>query len=255
MDIWMLIIATILAAAAAVQGASYVHRGVRSRWTMVWMLLSFIAQLVLLGMRGEMRGACPLGDTGEAMIFSAWSLTLLYLMVGSVFRLSLLGVFTAPLVAFLLAVALIPGMLDPNPPHVDHIDPWGESHAAFSVLAYGALGLAAVAGMMFLALNRRLKDADMQNGLFKNLPPVRELNRVVMRLLVLGFSILTLGIICGLMMERAETLSTHLIVAVFQWLAYAVLLFIEWRRGMPPRKLSLAAVILFILSLLIFPLL
>lgn len=255
MDKWMLIIATLLAAAAAVQGANYVRRGVRSRWTMVWMLLSFLAQMSLLGMRGEMRGACPLGDTGEILIFSAWSLTMLYLMVGSVFRLSLLGVFTAPLVAFLLGVAVIPGMMDPNPEHIDHVDAWHEAHAAFSVLAYGALGLAAVAGVMFLLLNQRLKEANMENGLFKNLPPVRELTRVVRRLLVLGFFILTLGLVCGLVMEKPQGMGKHLIMALCQWLAYAVLLVIEWRRGMPPRILTWAAVVLFVFSLLIFTLL
>lgn len=255
MDKWTLLIAALLATAAAVQGASYVCRGKRSRWTMVWMLLSFIAQMYLMGIRGDMRGACPLGDTGEILIFSAWSLTMFYMFVGSVYRLSLLGVFTAPLVAFLLALALIPGMLESNPKHLDMIDGWRESHAAFSVLAYGALGLAAVASVMFMQLNSRLKGGQMDNGLFKNLPPVRELSLVVRRLLLLGFTILTLGLICGLAMEKTGEATKHLVVALVQWFAYAILLLTEWWRGMPPRRLALAAVILFILSLLIFPLL
>ena len=255
MDKWALLIATLLAAAAAVQGARYVRRGVRSPWTMVWMLLSFIAQMALLGMRGEMRGACPLGDLGEILIFSAWSLTIFYLLEGSVYRLSLLGVFTAPVVFVMLGLALIPGMMDADPVHIDHADAWGEAHAAFSVLAYGALGLAGVTGVMFLLLNQRLKDGELNNVLFKNLPPVRELSRVVIRLLVLGFAILTLGLVCGLVMEKSGDVTKHLVVAICQWVAYAVLLLVEWRRGMPPRKLALAAVVLFILSLSIFPLL
>ena len=95
----------------------------------------------------------------------------------------------------------------------------------------------------------------MDNTLFKNLPPVRDLSRVVIRLLVLGFAILTLGLVCGLIMKTSGDVSKHLIVALCQWVAYAVLLIVEWRRGMPPRKLALAAVVLFVLSLLIFPLL
>jgi len=77
----------------------------------------------------------------------------------------------------------------------------------------------------------------------------------VIRLLALGFGILTLGLVCGLIMEKSGDVSKHLIVALCQWVAYAVLLLTEWRRGMPPRKLALSAVILFILSLSIFPLL
>jgi len=255
MDRWILILAVMLAAVAAVQGASYVHRGIRSRWTVLWMLLSFMAQMAVLGMRSELRGSCPLGDTGEILIFSAWSLTMFYMAVGSVYRLSLLGVFTAPLVCFLLSLALLPGMLEVNPAHVKVVDAWRESHAAFSVLAYGSLGLAAVSGVMLIVLNRQLKEASMGTGLFKNLPPARELSRIVKRLILLGFGLLTLGMICGLVMEKSEGLGKHLVVALGQWVAYGILLLVEWRRGMPPRMLAFAAVGLFVLSLLIFPLL
>ncbi|MDB4054559.1 cytochrome c biogenesis protein CcsA [Akkermansiaceae bacterium] len=254
MDRWMLIIAIILAAVAAVQGARYVRRGHRSRWTVLWMLFCFIAQLTILSIRGEMRASCPLGDTGEVLIFSAWSLTMFYMAVGSVYRLSLLGVFTAPLVCFLLSLALMPGLLDASPERKTVVDGWRESHAAFSVLAYGALGLAAVAGVMFIVLNRQLKDALMSTGLFANLPPARDLSKVVGRLLLLGFALLTLGLICGLVMEKTGAANKHLYVALGQWAAYAVLLILKWWRGMPPVKLAMAAVLLFVLSLMIFPL-
>ena len=207
----MLIIAIILAAVAAVQGARYVHRGHKSQWTVLWMLFCFIAQLTILSIRGEMRASCPLGDTGEVLIFSAWSLTMFY-------RLSLLGVFTAPLVCFLLSLALMPGLLDASPERKTVVDGWRESHAAFSVLAYGALGLAAVAGVMFIVLNRQLKDALMSTGLFANLPPARDLSKVVGRLLLLGFALLTLGLICGLVMEKTGAANKHLYVALGQWL-------------------------------------
>jgi len=251
----ILILALLLAAVAAVQGAGYVHRGIRSRWTVVWMLLSWLAMMLILGMRSQMRGSCPLGDSGEILIFAAWSLTLFYLVVGSVYRLSLLGVFTAPLVCFLLVMAWLPGMLEENPPHFEIVDAWREGHAAFSVLAYGALALSAVAAVMFLVLNNQLKGERMGTGLFKNLPPARELSAIVKRLLLLGFGLLTLGLIAGLVMEKSDGWGKHLIVALVQWLAYAVLLLINWRRGMPPRKFAWAAVIVFLFSLLIFPLL
>ncbi|MBT8043956.1 MAG: cytochrome c biogenesis protein [Verrucomicrobiae bacterium] len=255
MDMWVLLIALILAAVAALQGGLYVHRGIRSKWTVIWMMLSFAVQLSFLGMRSEMRGSCPLGDSGEILIFSAWSLTLFYMAVGSVYRLSLLGVFTAPLVCFLLALALIPGMLEVNPEHAEVVDGWREGHAAFSVLAYGALGLAAVSGVMFMVLNRQLKGAQTGTGLFRNLPPARELSAIVKRLLILGFLLLTMGVLCGAVMDKSEGLGRHLFVALAVWIAYGVLILVDWKRGMPPRKLAILAVALFLFSLMIFPLL
>ena len=255
MDRWILLLALTLSAVAAVQGAGYIYKGVRSRLTLPLMIASFIAQMAVLGMRSDLRGCCPLGDLGEILIFSAWSLTIFYVAVGSMFRLSLLGVFTAPLVTFLLAVATLPGMLDISPERVVEIDPWGESHAALSVLAYGALGLSAVAGVMFIVLNRQLKDAAFTTGLFKNLPPARELSSLVKRLLVIGFILLTSGLACGLMMEVEAGYGKHFVIAIGQWIAYGIFLLTILLRGMPPGKLSLISVILFVLSLLIFPLL
>ena len=73
-------------------------------------------------------------------------------MVGPTYRISLLGLFTAPVVAIFQVVALAPGMLERDPQRADHVDPWGEAHAAFSVLAYGAFALGAVAGSACLGM-------------------------------------------------------------------------------------------------------
>jgi len=253
MDKWIIFAAMMLAVIAAVHGARCVHQGIRSRWTAVWLLLSFFVQLAVLSIRSQMRGNCPLGDTGEMFVFSAWSLTMCYLAVGSVYRVSLLGVFTAPLVSFLLGLALIPGMMDVDPEHAKHTDVWRAFHAAFSVLAYGALGLSSVAAVMFLVLNQQLKEAHLTTGLFRKLPPAKDLIFVVRRLLVLGFAVLTLGVICGVMMQKAENGPTsHLLMAIGLWLAYGSLLVVTWWRGLPPKKLALASVVLFVFSLLMF---
>lgn len=256
MDKWILLAAFLLAVVAAVQGALCVHRGVRSRWTVVWLLLSFLFQLIFLSIRSQQRGSCPLGDTGEILVFSAWSLTMCYLLVGSVYRLSLLGVFTAPLVSFLLGSAMLPGLMELHPEHAKSMHVWRDLHAAFSVLAYGALGLSSVAAVMFLVLNRQLKDAHLTTGLFQKLPPVTELIFVVRRLLVLGFVVLSMGVFCGVMMKTTtDAVAKHLIVAFGVWGCYGLLLAVTFKRGLPPRKLALSTVVLFVLSLMIFILL
>lgn len=253
MEKWILLAAFLLAVVAAVQGALCVHRGKRSKWTVGWMFLSFLGQLAVLSERSQQRGSCPLGDTGEILIFSAWSLTLCYMLVGSVYRLSLLGVFTAPLVSFLLGLALVPGMMDLVPEHQSSVLIWRDLHAAFSVLAYGALGLSAVAGVMFLILNQQLKDAHLSTGLFLKLPPATDLVFVVRRLLVLGFVVLSMGVACGVLMKAtSDAYGRHLVLAFVVWLCYAALLAITFGRGMPPKKLALSTVALFVLSLMVF---
>ncbi|WP_379710457.1 cytochrome C assembly family protein [Haloferula chungangensis] len=251
MDRWFLIAATLLAAIGGVTGMVSLRHDHRSRWTFPWMAAAFVAQLGFLWLRGEARGACPLIGTGEILVFLAWSLTLFYLAVGPTYRISLLGVFSAPVVVVFQAVALLPGMLSSNPERVPSTDAWRETHAAMSVLGYGALALSAVAGVMFLVLDRQLKDHHLNSGLFRNLPPVRELLTSMQRLLWLGMLMLTVGVVAGFMMGRTGDAS-HLIAAVVVWLAYLALIVLKQTRGMTGRRFSMAVVLLFVVSLSVF---
>jgi len=252
-DRWFLIAATALAAAGGITGMWTVHRGTRSRWTVIWMIAAFLAQLGFLYIRGEARGACPLVGLGEILAFLAWSLTLFYLAVGPTYRLSLLGVFTAPVIVLFQAVALMPGMLVENPPRVPSTDAWRETHAAMSVLSYGALALGAVAGVMFLVLDRQLKDHHLQSGLFRNLPPVRELLKCMVRLIWLGVLLLSIGVVAGFMMPRQGG-TAHLIAASGVWIGYAAMLLIRQVRGLTGRRTAVLAVLLFVVSLSVFAL-
>ena len=252
MDRWFLISSTLLAVIGGVWGMASVHRGRRSNWTVVWMIAVFACQLGFLSIRGEQRAACPLADRGEILVFLSWSLTLFYLLVGPAYRISLLGVFTAPVVVVFQSIALLPGVLTLSPGRVVGSNPWHETHSATSVLAYGALALAAVAGVMFLVLDRQLKEHHLKSGLFRNLPPVRELLVSLERLLRLGGLLLTIGIVAGFMMPHDQNALGHLIAAVLVWLAYAALLTVKSVRGLTGRRLSLLTVALFVLSLGVF---
>ena len=252
MDRWFLISSTLLAVIGGAWGMVSVHRGRRNHWTVVWMIAVLLCQIGFLSIRGEQRAACPLADRGEILVFLSWSLTLFYLLVGPAYRISLLGVFTAPVVVVFQTIALLPGVLESNPERVTGGNAWHETHAATSVLAYGALALAAVAGVMFLVLDRQLKEQHLTSGLFRNLPPVRELLVSLERLLWLGGGLLTVGIVAGFVMPHDRSALGHLIAALAVWTGYAVLLALKTVRGLTGRRLSLLTVGLFVLSLGVF---
>jgi ABC-type uncharacterized transport system permease subunit len=252
-DRWFLIAATALAAVGGITGMWTVHRGTRSRWTVIWMVAAFGAQMGFLYFRGQARGACPLVGISEIMAFLSWSLTLFYLAVGPTYRVSLLGVFTAPLVTIFQILALLPGVWDPHPVRAAATDPWRETHAAMSVLSYGALALAAVAGVMFLVLDRQLKDHHLQSGLFRNLPPVRELLKSMVRLLWMGVVLLSIGVVAGFIMPRQGG-TAHLLAACAVWIGYALLLSVRQVRGLTGRRTAMVAVVLFVGSLSVFAL-
>lgn len=248
---WLLVLASLLAGIAALNAWRSLRHGHRSRWTMPMLSATFIIQLMALGLRGEMRGACPLADPGEILAFLAWSLVLFYLIVGPSYRVSLLGLFTAPLVVVLQLVALIPGMMSWDPAHVVSTDAWKETHGALSVLSFGALALAAVSGSMYLHLDYLLRKKKFTSGLFDNLPSIHDLRDCTRRLLLVGLIILTIGIGAGFFTPNLD-FNRHLVIAVVVWLAYAVTVGLAYTRGLPPHRLSVIAVVLFLISLIGF---
>ncbi len=255
MDRWYVIFATILAVVAGVRGLLALRHGSKSAWTVWWMMGVMAFQVAYLIERGEMRGACPLRSVAEISVYLAWSLTLFYLLVGPVYRISLLGVFTAPLVAIFQGFALMPGRWETNPARIIGTNHWGETHSAMSVLAYGALALAAVAGVMFLVLDRQLKEHHLKSGLFRSLPPVRELLVSLERLLWLGMILLTVGLIAGILMPHSGPGAwKHVFAASLVWIAYLILMLVKRVRGITGRKFALGAVALFVLSLGVFAL-
>lgn len=251
MGLGWLAIATLLAIAGAIAGILAMRGEKSGRAAFWWMVGVFGAQIMALGWRGELRGQCPLGDLGEVCLFLAWSLTLFYLVTGTAYRVSLLGAFTAPLVVVSQAVALVPGAFDTDVVAADSVNPWREIHTSLSVLSYGALALSAVAGVMFFVLNYRLKAHKLGGGLVHGMPSVRRLVQAMARIALVGWIILTAGIIAGLLMGGTG-MNVHLLVATITWVLYAVLLGVYFVRGMPGKSLAIGLTTLFALSLVVF---
>jgi ABC-type uncharacterized transport system permease subunit len=177
---------------------------------------------------------------------------LFYLLVGPAYRLSLLGVFSVPLVMVMQLAAIGFILTGPAPAWIGEKGPFHAIHSATAALAYGALGLAAISGVMFLTLNHQLKEQVLRSGLFRNMPPAHLLLVSLERLLWVGAGLLTIGVAAGFLMPRQQAINPHLALAIGVWLAYLALLAFKTIRGMTGRKLALAAVTVFLAALLVF---
>ena len=127
-----------------------------SRFNFTAIFAGFVFQTAFLYQRGHALGRCPLTNLFEVFIFLSWSMVLLYLVIGTAYRLSLLGAFTSPLVFVFQILALLMPMDTPSKVRIAQ-NSWLELHAALSVVAYGAFAMAGVAGVMYLAQERQLK--------------------------------------------------------------------------------------------------
>ncbi len=154
-----------------------------------------------------------------------------------------------PLVFMFQVISIIALLTnDPGARPPATLDPWLELHAAMSLLAYGAFGLAGIAGVMYLVQDRQLKSHE-PGRLFYSLPPIRYLTDAMLRLLVIGTVMLTIGIIAAFFMDNLPD-ALHLTVSGAVWVVYALILVIHLAKRLAPKQLSLSAMIAFGFALL-----
>ncbi|MEP6810826.1 MAG: cytochrome c biogenesis protein CcsA [Chthoniobacterales bacterium] len=181
----------------------------------------FVLQTLFLAVRGHAVGRCPLTNMFEVFIFMAWSVALIYLVVGPTYRLSLMGAFTAPLVWLIQTGALLAPIDRPRPVRMA-VNPWLEFHASMSIVAYGAFALACIAGLMYLLQERQLKRREL-HSVFHHLPPLTDLYEALVRLLWLGFGLYTAGLVSGFF--TGEPLPrVKMVCALAVWLFYGAIL-------------------------------
>lgn len=217
------------------------------------MLAGFIGQCWVLAIKGKELGRCPITQPWELLVFISWGVVMMYWLVGPAYRVSLMGIITAPLVWIFQVLALI--LQGTIPPQTGDsifrapakIDPWLEWHATVSLLAYAAFALAAAAGVLFLFQDRQLKSGHPHRLIF-NLPPLRNLGRGLVGLLHVGFILLTIGIISAYFMEKWPN-ALKLGASWAVWAAYLGILAYHWRRRWPQRRLAEVAALIFLLPL------
>ena len=202
----------------------------------------FVLQTAFLWVRGNALGRCPLTNLFEVFIFMAWSVALIYMVVGPAYRLSLMGAFTAPLVFLIQSLALIAPIDRPPPPKME-VNGWLEFHASMSIVAYGAFALACIAGLMYLLQERQLKRRQL-HSVFHHLPPLTELYSAITRLLWLGFILYTAGLVSGFFTgEPLPVVKMSCAIAV--WLFYAAILQGRQLLRLGPKQVAVLCVVAF----------
>ncbi len=142
---------------------------------------------------------CPVGSMHFILslvaIFSTLAFTIARVVVrrsGPTQNLDSLGMLIAPLgLAFLLGTFLL------DKPHVSSTLGGGfiAFHVLVNILGVAVFTLAGAAASLYLVQERRLKQKRLAR--LSNLPPLDTLDRAVHRFLLIGFPLLTVGIVSG----------------------------------------------------------
>lgn len=155
--------------------------------------MGFVSHTIALGARMMLTDHVPLSSSHEAMLFFSWALVLVFLLVELRHHIHVLGSFILPLALIsLLSAAALPREVPTLEPMLRIV--W--VHVTLSMLGTVGFAVAFVAGLMYVIQERLLKSKRF-NVLYSKLPPLDFLDKLNQQSIVLGFPLLTLGIISG----------------------------------------------------------
>ncbi len=223
-----------------------------SQSVMFTLLLSgFIFQTLGLNLRGIQVKGCPLGNLFEISQFISWSLVLLYFIVGTAFRLRLLGLFTAGLASCISITSLLISAWDKPYPTETTANPWIELHASLAIFSYAIFAIVALVSLMFLIQQHGLKKKQFK-GLYQYLPSVQILDLVAKRLLIAGVIVLSAALFFGVVFwisypERVPLVK--LIPTVLLWIGYVSVMILRIRKQLVTRRHAIASIALFIFAI------
>ena len=188
----------------------------------------------------------PLTDLPIAISFMACVGALFFLLLSQWARLAGLVVVVAP-VAFVSAFAAALRMRHAMQVAFVGAGSWPHAHVLLASAGLACLGLAGLAGLLFLAEHQRLK-AKKPLGFRFDLPSLEALDHVNRLSLAVGFPLLTLGVVTGVIwVDQVHgsfwTGSQHEIWSALAWCVYAVVVGVRFGAAQGARTAAASAVV------------
>lgn len=171
-------------------------------------LTGFVIQTVGIGLRwyesyailGSEHGRAPLTNMYESVVFFAWSILLVYLIFDLKYKHRAVGAFVMPIALFsmLWAQMSLNKSIDPLVPALQ--SNWLTYHVITCFIGYAGFAIACGVSIMFLlkiGKEEKHQGPEPMGGILGMFPPTRVLDDLNYKAIMIGFPMLTLGIITG----------------------------------------------------------
>jgi len=227
-------------------------------------LVGFLIQTTALGLRWYesyqvlgVDGRAPLTNLYESVVFFAWSILLIYLLMDWKYKQRTIGAFVLPIALFsmLWAQMSLNSAIDPLVPALQ--SNWLTYHVITCFLGYAGFAFAFGVSIMYLlkiGKEEKHQGDEPMGGILGMFPPTKVLDDMNYKAIMIGFPLLTLGIVTGAAWayyawgtywswDPKETWS--LIV----WFLYAAFIHARFTRGWVGRRAAWLSVIGFAATL------
>ncbi len=188
----------------------------------------------------------PLGNLYESLLFFTWTIVLIHLNLEHHYRNKILGAFVLPIVvAGAVSALILPrelAVLTPAPTGV-----WLWTHVSLALVGNVAFVFAFAAALMYLIQERQIKSHNPGTLSFR-LPPLELLDDLGYTSLLVGFPLLTLGLITGSIWAQYVwgafwTWDVKQTWSLITWAIYAFLLVARLSLGLRGRKAAFVSIV------------
>jgi len=207
--------------------------------------VGFILHTVALAVHLYEQGRPP-SNSAEWLSFFAWATVAVYNITEIHYESKVIGSFAIPLVVLLLGTsAALPNTIETLSPPLKNVGVW--THVILTLLGNAAFALACCGALMYLVQEWLLKSRH-PGVLFERLPSLKLLDDLCHFSLTLGFPLLTLGLLSGVLLSYSAwgsflSWDGRQIWSTGTWVFYAVLLHGRLAGGWRGRKAAILSII------------
>jgi len=195
-------------------------------------------------------GYVPLSNMYESLIFFSWTIVLIYLILELKYRQRVIGVFVTPFAFLAIALtSIIPGIDAKITPLVPALQSnWLTIHVTTCFFGYASFAVSFGISILYLIRNRQ---GGQKEASSKWLPATPVLDEINYKSIVIGFPMLTLGIVTGAAWanyawgtywswDPKETWS------LITWFVYAAFLHARFTRDWRGKKAAVLSIVGFV---------
>jgi cytochrome c-type biogenesis protein CcsB len=242
---------------ATISGIIEIFRGKKttSKVALYLSVAGFILHTINIALRYIDGGHIPVTSMHEAASFFSWCILILFFFHEFRYKLGLLSSFIMPIVFLLMfSSAIFPREIKALSPVLQSY--WFGIHVIFAFLGNAAFAMACSIGIMYILQERYVKSKHL-GGLFQKLPSLQVLDEINYHLITLGFPLLTLAMITGVIWANAAWGSywrwdPKEVWSLITWMIYALVLHLRLTVGWRGKKAAILSVVGFIVVIFAF---
>jgi cytochrome c-type biogenesis protein CcsB len=223
----------------------------------VLLFAGFLIHSFSIGYGFLQSGHLPVQNLHQTLSITGWAIAGMFLFFTYRFNLKVLGIYAAPLVAIVMTISMrLPAEGTVVQAKTLFSNIWLVSHVVIILIGEASFALACGAGLLYILQERAIKTKH-HGFFFKRLPALELLDNIGYACIVVGFSLLTIGLITGFVYAKSLwgsfwSWDPKEVWSGIAWLIYAALLHGRLALGWRGRKTAIMSIIGFGILLFTF---